>query len=360
MNPTTAVRWHRKLVLAIALVGLAVTTFVGTAGAAEPPQPSHGRRLVSGLQGTVGATIGPDGALYVPEAAVGKITRVDRRTGQTSTFADNLPPRVIPVLGGVIDVAFIGRTAYALVTLVSPDVGGTSVDGIYRIDGPHHATIIADIGTWSIENPPPPIFPIDTPSGLQFALQPIAGGFLVTDGHHNRVLRVTLRGRITQVIGFNNVVPTGLAVACNTVYVSEVGPVPYLPADGKVVSFPLHARRPRTARVVASGFSTMVDVEFGPHGVLYALSQGDTPDPPVHPADPAKPSTGELLRVNRDGTFSVVVDKLNRPSSLDFVGDTAYITTLNGEVWKVKGVSDLARHGRNGERKCPQTCSSSV
>ena len=100
-------------------------------------QPSAGRLLVSGLHGTIGGTIGPDGALYVPEGRprahhAGR----SRARARTSTFADGLPKQVIP-LGGVMDVAFVGRTAYALVTLVSPDVGGTSVDGIYRIDARH-------------------------------------------------------------------------------------------------------------------------------------------------------------------------------------------------------------------------------
>jgi hypothetical protein len=35
---------------------------------------------------------------------------------------------------------------YVLVTLVSPDVGGSSVDGIYRLDGPNHFTVVANIG----------------------------------------------------------------------------------------------------------------------------------------------------------------------------------------------------------------------
>jgi hypothetical protein len=47
--------------------------------------------------------------------------------------------------------------------------------------------------------------------------------------------------------------------------------------------------------------------------------------------------------VNKDGTFSVVVDTLDLPTSLEFVGDTAFVVTLNGEVWKIAGVSKLAR-----------------
>jgi hypothetical protein len=45
-----------------------------------------------------------------------------------------------------------------------------------------------------------------------------------------------------------------------------------------------------------------------------------------------------LSEVNRDGTFSVVIDGLNQPTSLEFIRKTAYVVTLGGEVWKIKGV----------------------
>jgi hypothetical protein len=234
-----------------------------------------------------------------------------------------------------MDVAFVGTTMYVLVTLVSPDVGGTSVDGIYKRNSSGGFTVFADLGKWSIDNPPATQF--DVPSGVQFALQPVADGFLVTDGHHNRVLHVSSAGVVTQLIQFKNIVPTGLEVRHGTVFMSQAGPVPHKPAAGKVVSFPLNAPRPH-AHKIASGFSLLVDVESGPHRALYALSQGDSPGD-VPPGSPALPDSGELLLVNRHGAFSVLVDKLDLPTSLDFVGDTAYVTTLNGEVWKITHVS---------------------
>lgn len=330
--------------LACALLPVATTvSMVGAAptiAIARPPaivSSGHevsGRLLVSGLSGTIGGTIGPDGALYVPEATVGRITRVDVGTARTSTFAEGLPPQVIP-LGGVIDVAFVGTTAYALVTLVSPDVGGAGVDGIYRIDSRRHFTVIADIGAWSIAHPPATDF--DVPTGLQYALAPVPGGFLVSDGHHNRVLRVTLHGQISQLRAFGNVVPTGLAVSGNKVYLTEAGPVPYRPEDSRLTTFGLHGAAPRE---IASGYSLLVDVAVGPHSRLYALSQGDSPGPDVQPADPAKPDTGRLLRVNRNGTLNVLVDKLDRPASLHFSCGDALIVTVTGQVWQFKNLGE--------------------
>jgi hypothetical protein len=291
-------------------------------------------QLVTGLEGASGSTVGPGGALYVTEGLAGRISRVDPNTGEVTTFAEGLPPSIIG-LGGAIDVAFIGRTAYVLVTLVGAPFGG-DVDGIYRVDGASTFTVIADIGQFSADNPP--TTPFDLPNGLQFALETFRGGFLVTDGHHNRVLRVTLEGEVTELLAFDNIVPTGLEVSGNTIYMAEAGPVPHLPEDGKVVAF-----RPRSPRVkeVASGAPLLVDVEFGRGRTLLALSQGEFPPaPPFPPAgSPALPDTGALVQVNRDGTFTILEDGLNLPSSLEILHNRAYVVTLTGEIWRFDNIA---------------------
>jgi hypothetical protein len=217
--------------------------------------------------------------------------------------------------------------------VVSPDVGGTSVDGIYRVDGPHRFTVVADIGTYSVAHPPATAFFI--PTGVQFALQAYRGGFLVTDGHHNRVLRVGLDGSIAELATFSDIVPTGLAVRDGRVFLAEAGPVPHLPEDGRVVTF-----RPgsNTVRPLASGAPLLVDVEFGRGGSLFALSQGHF-TPGHDEGSPADPGTGALERVGRDGTMTPIVTGLDQPSSLELVGNTGYVVTLGGDVLAIDHVS---------------------
>lgn len=323
---------RKLLLLAAAVVGM-VTPFAASAA----PSGGNPTLLLTGLEGGSGSTVGPGGALYVTEGAAGRISRVDPETGDITTFASGLPKSIIGI-GGAYDVAFIGGTAYALVTLVGSDVGGSDIVGIYRVDGPDTFTVIADIGAFSSSNPPKTSFFV--PTGVQYALETYRGGFLVTDGHHNRVLRVTLGGEVTELIAFDNIVPTGLEVSGDTVYMAEAGPVPHLPEDGKVVSF-----RPGspTATEVASGGRLLVDVEFsdvefGRSRNLYALSQGVFPVGAPDGA-PALPNTGKLLKVNGDGTFTVVAEALDRPTSLEFIGSTAYVVTLGGEIWKIDQVS---------------------
>jgi hypothetical protein len=298
----------------------------GTPGAATP------HLLVSGLEGAFGSTIGPGGALFVAESQAGRISRIDPQTGAGTTFASGLPSNAA-VGGGVFDVAFIGQTAYALVSLVTPEVGGSGVDGIYRMDGPNSFTIVADIGAFNRANPPETDFFV--PTGVPFALETFRNGFLVTDGHLNRVLFVTRDGEIGVLRAFDNIVPTGLAVRGNRVYMAEAGPLPHLPENGRVVAFEQNSA---TATVIASGARLAVGVEFGRGNTLFALSQGVWNG--AGAGSPALPNTGALVQVNDQGGFTTVVGALDRPISLQIIGNTAYIVTLTGQIWTIENVAE--------------------
>lgn len=257
------------------------------------------------------------------------------KTGNFTTFASGLPPLIPAVgIGGIADVAFFGGKAYALVTMVhDPTLFPTGqVNGIYRIDGPSSFKIIADIGAFNLASPSTG-FPFFVSTGVLYAMQVYRGGFLVTDGHLNRVLYVSLDGKITIAKSFTDIVPTGLEVFGNKVFMSQAGPVPHLPENGKVLLLNSHDG----VKTIASGAPLMVDVEFGRGLTLFALSQGDFSGGPE--GSPALPNTGSLLKVNHDGTFSVIADELDRPTSFEIIGNTAYIVTLGGDVWTVDNIS---------------------
>lgn len=282
---------------------------------------------MTGLGSGMGSTIGPDRALYVASPESGVIHRVDPRTGAVTTFASGLPTRPAGG-GGVYDVAFLGRTAYALVTFVTPEVGGTGTNGVYRVDGPTTFSLVADLGTYAMDHLPDTDFFVKT--GVQFALEPYRHGFLVTDGHHNRVYQVGLDGSVSVRIALDNVVPTGMAVKGATVFVAESGPVPHLPQDGRVVAF---GPRATSTTTVAAGGPLMVDVEWAGGHRLYALAQGDWPG--GDPGAPAAPGTGRLFAVDRHGGLRLVADGLDRPTSFQVTHGTAWVVTLTGEVWRV-------------------------
>src|SRR6266403_4049782 len=171
-----AVRVTKSVGIGIVLLLPAALIAIITPSAASAAPPCEGptaTRIVTGLQGATGSTIGPDGALYVTEGAAGRISRVDPQTGEKTTFASGLPQR-LPIglsVGGAIDVAFIDNIAYVLVTVVNdPLFPSSDVDGIYRVDGPHSLTVVADIGAFNLANQPSG-FDIAVRTGLQYALQ---------------------------------------------------------------------------------------------------------------------------------------------------------------------------------------------
>jgi hypothetical protein len=313
---------------------------------AKSTQPGEPTLLASGLGTSLGSAVGPGGDLFVPNGVNGTITRINPATGDHWTFASGLPPLIPDVgIGGVTDVAFIGGTAYALVTIVDdPTLFPTGrINGIYRMDGPGSFTPIADLGAFNLAHPPTG-FDFFISTGVLYAIQAYRGGFLVTDGHLNRVLHVTLDGDISIVQSFSDIVPTGLAVKGNTIYMSQAGPVPHLPQNGKVLSFSGSS----SVTTVGSGAPLLVDVEFGRGNTMFALSQGNGSGNPE--GSPAVPNTGSLVRVNEDGSFTTIADQLNLPTSLEIIGNTAYIITLIGEVWRVDDIANAPyghAHGHN-------------
>ena len=297
-----------------------------------------------------GSTVGPDGALYVTDSTAGRIRRIDPRRGTVSTYADGLPLQIPGVVGGgVADVAFLGRTAYVLVTGVSQfwtelarSPNAPMAEGIYRLDrvgeGRTRKTLVADIYSWSEEHlPDSPNYFI--PGGYTYSMEPYGRGFLVADAHHNRILQVSQRGDISTFHDFGqNLVPTGLELVGPAVLVGQAGPVPHLPETGRAVAL----WRPGGPVVpLASGAPLLVDVEVGPWFRMYGLSQGDWPYEGQEGKEgfPAAPNTGALMVADLDGEFHALVAGLDRPTTFEIIGDAAYVVTITGKVLRITGIS---------------------
>jgi hypothetical protein len=327
--------------------------------AQDGPAPSAGTLLASGLQGSLGAVVGPDGALYVAEAGTGgdivttppedfpadepvptfgltgRVSRIDPETGERTTVGEGIGSLGGPEgAGGAVDVAFIGSTMYVLTT------GGANYfgqedwpNGIYRVNG-DNVDLIADISEFNDENPVD--FPDAAPGGNPFALDVRGSEFLVTDGNYNRVLRVATNGNISILTSYDNIVPTGIeAGASGPVLVTNFGPFPHTPENSFVnsITFPGGA-----SQQAAGGVAQLIDVEDGPDDGTFVLSFGDPATDPEGP--PATPFSGQILTLE-DGTMSTLVTGFMLPTSLDFSDDTAYVTTLLGEVWQIEDFSSV-------------------
>lgn len=153
---------------------------------------------------------------------------------------------------------------------------------------------------------------------------------------------MTLGGAIFEVRAFGNNVPTGLAMHDDTTFMAFAGPVPHPREGGGVASFHWDAM---TTADEAAGGGLLVDVESCRDRRPYVLSQG-VGVPGAIDGAPAQPDTGQLLRLRRDGSSTVVVDSLDRPTSLEFLGTTAFVVTLAGEVWRIPGMPCAVVGGR--------------
>lgn len=353
----------RLKLLALPLALVATLALVGSqlaSTSAQGPGPSAGEMLADGLVGSIGATIGPDGALYVAEGGLGgdettevegpdgsfaypgmggQVTRIDPETGEKTVVADGLPSIGFAPNepgGGIIDVAFIGDDMYVLLTGSLPLAGMTDYpNGVYLVED-DGLTLVGDIGAFAMENEP--IFG-EAPDGNPFAMVATDDGFYVSDGNHNRIYFVALDGEITEVAGYGNIVPTGLGINDGMLYMTEIGPYPHAPEEGKVSTVDTESGE---TEVIASGYAYLIDIAWTEDGTAYVLSMGNEVDETVQA--PAFPFTGKLLRLEDDNTLTVLVDGFNLVTSLDISGDDAYIVGLTGEAWKVEGVSELEEY----------------
>jgi hypothetical protein len=85
----------------------------------------------------------------------------------------------------------------------------------------------------------------------------------------------------------------------------------------------------------------VVDVELDARGRLYILSQGvwDLPNLPENAGLPASPETGTLLRLDRLGRFTPIAQGLDRPTSVELIGDSALVVTLTGTVIRIDRIA---------------------
>ena len=365
----TRTRWAAALA-AITLVAVAAAWSTSSRGgeAQELPQPSAGALLTDGLIQPKNMKIGPDGLLYIAESgsggdtivnvpgvgetgvgSTGRVSSIDPDTGARTTLLDALPSSLGPVEDAVgpADVAFIGDQLYYLQTHGGEEWGFPDTPtGIYEINN-GVATLVADIGAFNAANPTQAITdgtqPDVEPGGNPYSMIVRDGVFYVVDGNHNRLIRATVDGDVSEVVEFpGHPVSTGIAQGETGPFtIAYLGPGPFLPEAGKVVTVGAGGG---AITEIASGASMLTDVEFGPGGQLYALQFNDT----VEAGEQVfAPGTGKIMTVNGDGTLSPLVVGLTFTTGMYFDGDTAFVVndglnaTGTGQVWRIDNFSSV-------------------
>ena len=254
------------LVVAVAALIAMVVPLVASAArpAAQPGDPELLATLAGGAGS--GSTVGPGGALYVTQPATGEIWRIDPKSGAGEAVRQRSAAAVQPASVRRRD----GRRVHRLDRICprrrrrsrsfrltcSPVTRKPSVSTAWtglrarpssRTSARLPATIRRHRTSRSSCRP-----------AFSTRSETYRGGFLVTDGHHNRVLRVSRDGTITELIAFGDLVPTGLDVSGNRIYLAEAGP--YLTCLKTARSSRSSPDR-RTSRGCCLGCSPAVDVE---------------------------------------------------------------------------------------------------
>ena len=132
-------------------------------------------------------------------------------------------------------------------------------------------------------------------------------------------------------------------------YIGNLGLFPITPESSKIMSFNIGAcpwpflfgfgcgDEPQKLRLSGSryGFTTVVAVDFGPDGLLYALELNDAAGFPMPPF-----GVGKVVRLNRAGVIEDVATGLSVPTGMTFGPDGyLYVSNLGaaptGEILRI-------------------------
>jgi hypothetical protein len=353
------------------LIGSLSLLVAGTVGSFAPV-PSMAQSAIeptpftvaTGLEGPRGLRFGADGYLYVAEAGTGGTTstagtcvqvpgppggpgpdtggltaRISKISpgGKVTTVASGFPsvdvgPGGINGVIGVSDVVFLDGDLYALIGGGGCSHGNPkNPSGIAKVDlksGSWH--LIADVGAWLKTHPAKYESADDfEPDGTLYSMIAVDGRLLAVEPNHGQVISVGRSGDIRQVIDISasegHIVPTSIVARDRSLFVGNLNLFPIDPQWARILTIsrsddfddsPPGLAPAGGYRIVSSkaGFTTVVAVDFGPDGLLYALELSDGPGGPT-------PGLGKVVRVLHSGAIEDVVTNLSVPTGMTFGPD---------------------------------------
>jgi hypothetical protein len=326
-------------------------------------QSSNVTLFASGLEGPRGLKFGPDGDLYVAEAGFGgtnsttssqcaqvpgpvgpykngntaRISRIDRN-GNRTTVASGFPSAISgdPTgdTMGVGDIAFLNGQLFAVTAVGGCSHGNAIVPNfIARVDTRSgNLTIVANLSQFLKMYPAmyPDVADFE-PDGVFYSLIAYRDQLYTVEPNHGQVFRISPSGQITEAVDISeaeaHIVPTSIAEQGGNFYVGNLGLFPITPNASKILALSTVSDRgflPRLdfcqdlekLRVAGSraGFTTVVAVDFGPDGLLYALELSPAVGYPM-------PGVGKVVRLNRAGYIEDVATGLCVPTGMTFGPD---------------------------------------
>jgi DNA-binding beta-propeller fold protein YncE len=243
----------------------------------------------------------------------GRVLRIDSG-GHVSAVVQGLPYTHYEISGdvGAADVAVLGQTLYLLTGEGYDDQLSRSV--LRALPGgplqPVASLLTFAIGTTPIEQQ---MVMGGAPSNpYAMAAAPDGSALYVTDGASGRVLRVALDGNIRAFAQLPQMPPlTGLAFGPDgKLYVTMFSTLPHAPGSGAIWA----ADASGALSSAAAGLTMPIDVGFDALGTIYVLEFSDG----GQPSQPYAAGSGRLLRVERDGARTTLLDRLDYPTAMVF------------------------------------------
>ena len=308
-----------------------------------------------------GLKFGPDGYLYVATAGFGgkdsttgqcvqvippvgpykgghtaTIVKISSK-GNVTTVAENLPSDINApgFTSGVADVEFIGDDLYALLVAGCSHGNGDYPSSVIKVNR-HTGTwkVVADLSTYFLSHPvaAPEIDDFE-PDGTPYSMLFVDGNFYVIEPNHGELIKVTRGGDVTRVLDFSavygHIVPTVEAFNNGSFYVSNLNRLPFVDGGSSVYK----VSRSGNVDVFATGFTAVLGIAFDKKDRLYILE--------ATAGGGFIPSTGRVVRINKDNSRDLIVDKLMFPTGMTFGPEGAlYISDTGfgpptGEILKV-------------------------
>jgi hypothetical protein len=216
-------------------------------------------------------------------------------------------------------VAFLDGQLYVLQDgSYMDDDAPTVPNGVYAVNPDGTFTLVADISSWIVANPVANI-PYDY-SGAGETFNMVAGdSFLwVLESNSGQLLKVTSTGEITRVadLSAGHLVPAGLALSPNGVFVGYLTAIPYPDGASKVVEITPEG----TVTDVWTGLTAITALAVDAEGTLFALELA-TDNLDVAPY--LQPGTGKVVRQTGPATSADVLTGLDYPVAMAFSPDGA-------------------------------------